>query len=258
MHHRVVVVEHEADAGLGYFEGWLAGAGVDCDVVRPYLGEDVPAEPGDGLIVLGGAASAWDDAGFPWQPATRELLRTAVEASVPALGICLGAQLMTLACGGVVERGEPGLEVGLRTVATLPAAADDPLFGVLPPVARAVQYHSDAMTVLPPGAVPMATGDPYPAQGYRLGDRAWAVQFHPEATPEIFTSWLADPSPLTAAGYDPAALDAEVRAARDALHATWRPFAEAFAAVVTRAEPRSGPPAPLSIPCDRAITARNH
>ncbi|GAA1515450.1 type 1 glutamine amidotransferase [Sphaerisporangium rubeum] len=258
MHHRVLVVEHEADAGLGFFEGWLAAAGVTCDVVRPYLGEDVPAAPGDGLIVLGGAASAWDDAGYPWQPATRALLRTAVETSVPVLGICLGAQLLTMACGGVVERGTPGLEVGLRTVTMLPAATRDPLFGVLPPAPRAVQYHSDAMTVLPPGAVPMVTGAPYPAQGYRLGDLAWAVQFHPEATPAIFTSWLADPAPLTAAGYDPAALDAAVRAAAEELAATWRPFAEAFAAVVTRARPRSQPLAPLSIPCDHAITARNH
>ncbi|MFC6085457.1 type 1 glutamine amidotransferase [Sphaerisporangium aureirubrum] len=258
MNHRVLVIEHEAEAGLGYFEDWLAGAGVTCDVVRPYLGEAVPEAAGDGLIVLGGAASAWDDEGFPWQPATRDLLRASVEASVPTLGVCLGAQLMTLACGGTVERGAPGLEVGLRPVTPLDAAARDPLFGVLPPVAWAVQYHGDAMTVPPPGAVPLATGDPYPAQGYRLGDRAWAVQFHPEATPEIFTSWLANPDPLTAAGYDPAALDAEVRGAAAGLAATWRPFAEAFAAVVTRAEPLSTPPAPLSINGDRAITARNH
>jgi GMP synthase-like glutamine amidotransferase len=258
MNQRVLVIEHETEAGLGYFAGWLAGAGVTCDVVRPYLGEPVPGRATGGLIVLGGAASAWDDEGFPWQPATRDLLRASVEASVPTLGICLGAQLMTLACGGAVERGAPGLEVGLRTVTPLPAAAGDPLFGVLPPRARAVQYHGDAMTVLPPGAVPLATGEPYPAQGYRLGDRAWAVQFHPEATPEIFTSWLSVPGPLTAAGYDPAALDAGVRGARAGLEATWRPFAEAFAAVVTRAEFLSRSPAPLSIHGDRAITARNH
>ena len=36
---RVVVVEHEADAGLGFLAGWLPAAGIECDIVRPYLGE---------------------------------------------------------------------------------------------------------------------------------------------------------------------------------------------------------------------------
>ncbi|MFD0659668.1 type 1 glutamine amidotransferase [Thermocatellispora tengchongensis] len=103
------MVEHEADAGLGYFERWL---GVATEVVRPYLGEPVPDEAPGGLIVLGGEASAWDDEGYPWLAATRRLLRRAVESGVPTLGVCLGAQLMTLACGGEVNRGEHGLEVG--------------------------------------------------------------------------------------------------------------------------------------------------
>ncbi|MFC4591163.1 type 1 glutamine amidotransferase [Sphaerisporangium corydalis] len=232
MGHRIVIIEHEAEAGLGYFAGWLAAAGMACDVVRPYLGAPVPDAAGDGLIVLGGAASAWDDEGFPWLPATRGLIRRSVDSGLPTLGICLGAQLMTLACGGEVERGTAGPEVGLGEVSALPAAAGDPLFGALPPRTRAVQYHEDAMTVLPPGAVPLATGEPYPNQAYRLGPRAWAVQFHPEATPEIFLSWTApNAGELAGAGFDVAALDAAVAGAHDAL-GTWRVLAEAFAGVV--------------------------
>lgn len=258
MGHRVLIIEHEAEAGLGSFEGWLAGAGLTCEVVRPYLGEPIPggqAPPVAGLIVLGGAASAWDDDGYPWLPATRELIRRSIGAGLPTLGICLGAQLMTLACGGVVERGEAGLEVGLGTISRLSAAAGDPLFDRLPAGARAVQYHQDAMTVPPAGSVPLATGASYPCQAYRLGPTAWAVQFHPEATPEIFLSWTApNAAELGAAGFDVAELDASVTTAAGELAATWRPFAEAFAGVVTSA---SGRP-PLSIPGDRTITARNH
>jgi GMP synthase-like glutamine amidotransferase len=250
MEKRVLIIEHEAEAGLGFFAGWLAGAGVTCDVVRPYLGDPIPSltahaapadggAPGDGLpvdgvIVLGGAASAWDDEGYPWLPATRELIRHSVQASVPTLGICLGAQLMTLACGGAVERGTQGLEVGLGEITLLPAADDDALLSRLPRSARAVQYHQDTMTALPPGAVPLATGQMYPNQAYRLGDRAWAVQFHPEATPEIFLTWTADSADgLAAAGFDRQRLDAEVVAAREELDKTWRLLAESFAAVVT-------------------------
>ncbi|GII83795.1 glutamine amidotransferase [Sphaerisporangium siamense] len=250
MTYRVLIIEHEADAGLGFFGEWLTEAGITPEVVRPSRGEELPDGPlPHGLIVLGGAPSAWDDEGHPWLPAIRDLIRRSVEASVPTLGICLGAQLMTLALGGRVERGAAGLEIGLCRIAPLPAAADDPLMGRLPAGPKVVHYHQDAMTALPEGAVPLATGDPYPNQAYRFGERAWAVQFHPEASPEVFSDWMTvTGATLTAAGHDPRALDTEVAAAGAELSATWRPFAEAFAAVV-RAWPPNSP--------ERRETVRN-
>jgi GMP synthase-like glutamine amidotransferase len=220
---RITVIEHEAEAGLGYLAQWL---GLDCEVVRPYLGQEVPARAQDGLIVLGGAAAAWEDERSPWQPATRDLLRRAVDDATPTLAVCLGAQLLTMACGGTVERGANGLEVGAREVVALPAAASDRLLSGIG-AAVAVQYHQDAMTRLPDGAVPLMTGSQYPNQAYRLGEAAWAVQFHPEATPEIFASWTAG-SDLDAAED----LNAEVKAAESDLVATWRPVTRAFADVV--------------------------
>ncbi|HUR07140.1 MAG TPA: type 1 glutamine amidotransferase [Nonomuraea sp.] len=220
---RITVIEHEADAPLGYLGGWL---GPVCDVIRPYLGEEVPSRAADGLIVLGGEAAAWEDERCPWLPATRDLLARSVEEGTPTLAVCLGAQLMTLACGGTVERGGAGLEVGACEVVTLPAAAADPLLSGAG-TAVAVQYHQDVMARLPEGAVPLMTGTQYPNQAYRLGEAAWAVQFHPEATPEIFASWT------TASGLDSAReLNAAVVAAEEALVATWRPMAEAFGRVV--------------------------
>lgn len=53
---RITVIEHGADAPLGYLAEWL---GVPCDIVRPYLGEEVPERAADGLIVLGGEMAAW-------------------------------------------------------------------------------------------------------------------------------------------------------------------------------------------------------
>lgn len=229
---RITVVENDASADLGFFAGWLAEAGVGCEVVRPYLGEAVPERPEDGLIVLGGEAAAWEDDRCAWLPATRALIRRSVEDGLPTLGICLGGQLMTLAFGGAVERGEHGLEIGVREVVPLPAAAGDPLLAGLGPV-PAVQYHGDAMTRLPEGAVRLATGDLYPNQAYRLGERAWAVQFHPEATPELFTGWTETSADrLTALGHSVEELNTRAKDAGERLARTWRPVAERFAAVI--------------------------
>ncbi|MEU0570067.1 type 1 glutamine amidotransferase [Nonomuraea sp. NPDC005983] len=223
---RITVIEHEAGAGPGYLERWLAPS---CEVVRPYLGEPVPSRAADGLIVLGGEAAAWEDERCPWLPATRDLLRRSVEEGTPTLAICLGAQLLTMALGGAVGRGADGLEVGACEVVALPAAASDRLFSDVG-TAVAVQFHQDVMTRLPEGAVPLMTGSPYPNQGYRLGETAWAVQFHPEATPEIFTSW-ADDSGLETAEE----LIAAVKSAETTLVATWSPVVEAFGEVVKAA-----------------------
>src|SRR5690606_14345173 len=217
---RITVIEHEAAAPLGHLSGWL---GLPCDVVRPYKEEEIPERAADGLIVLGGEAAAWEDERFPWLPATRALLRRAVEDGTPTLGVCLGAQLLTSACGGTVERGAAGLEAGVCELDARPAAAGEPRRSRIAR-APAVQSLRDAMTERPPGAVSLRPGGRCPNRAYRLGEAAWAVQFHPEATPEIFASW--------AAGIGQEQLTEQVRAAAPTLRATWRPVAEAFARVV--------------------------
>lgn len=42
---RITVIEHEAEAGLGYLAQWL---GLDCEVVRPYLERTSPRGRGTG------------------------------------------------------------------------------------------------------------------------------------------------------------------------------------------------------------------
>ncbi|HSP72412.1 MAG TPA: hypothetical protein VLN26_08585, partial [Gaiellaceae bacterium] len=67
----------------------------------------------------------------------------------------------------------------------------DPLLGPLPRRFEAFQWHSYTYD-LPPGAVEIARS-PVCSQAFRLGDRAWGVQFHPEVTAAQIESWLADP-----------------------------------------------------------------
>jgi GMP synthase (glutamine-hydrolysing) len=199
----VLVLEHEPDAGLSLMTGHL---GTKAQIVRPYLGEQLPDLTAfDGLIVLGGSMAAWEDEVAPWLPDTRRLLTQAVRTAVPTLGICLGAQLLALACGGNVERGAEGLELGVVPVTPLPAVDDDPFFAAVqrelgqqpagPIEAGEIpwpvhQYHRDAITRLPADAELLVTGDRYRQQGFRVAATAWGVQYHPEVATELFVDWV--------------------------------------------------------------------
>jgi len=184
---RALIVQHAAHEGLGWFQDWLPAASLDVHPVHPYMGHRLPTSvEGDALIVLGGPMGATDDAKAPWLPATRELLATAIDDGVPTLGICLGAQLLAVAAGGAVERGEAGPELGLGTVDVIQPDLLLPE-GALP----VVQWHYDTVKRLPDDAVLLASSASYEVQAFRIGDVAWGLQFHIEATPEMVVEWAA-------------------------------------------------------------------
>lgn len=232
----VTVVQHQATCGAGHLGSWLEAAGVRLWTVRPYDGDDLPDEVrGDGLLVLGGDMGAYDDERAPWLPATRRLLARAVADGVPTLGLCLGGQLLAAACGGAVAKGGAGLEVGVRPLTLTRHAQADVLLGGFASALESLQWHADEIAVLPPGAVRLATGVPYPNQAFRLGRSAWGVQFHPEATVPDVAAWAeADAALLAGHGIAPESVVAGFDAASPRLTAMWRPLAERFAALVRR------------------------
>ena len=239
----ILVIEHESDAGLARLERSLIDAAGAIEVRRPYLGDPLPERAADGyraLLVLGGAMAAWEDDVAPWLPQTRRLLADAVRADLPTLGICLGGQLLALACGGSVERGADGLEVGIQPIHVLDAAwQDEFLGGALHRLSNGSQqteltvpqYHQDAVTRLPDDAILLATGERYPYQAFRVGSRAWGLQYHPEVSDVDFAFWVNSSVPaLTAGGHDPERLLTQVGAASEELQRVADSHGASFAA----------------------------
>jgi GMP synthase (glutamine-hydrolysing) len=233
---RLLVVQHEPDAPVAWLGEWWTGLGLELDVVRGDLGHPVAerwdgvAGSPDGLVVLGGAMGACDDADAPWLAPTRALIADAVARQVPVLGVCLGHQLAAVALGGTVGRNPSGRTVGPLPVRLTGAAAADPLLAGVDGL-PAIHYNDDVVLEPPPGATVLATLPDGRPQALRFAATAWGVQFHPETSPEVFAAWLRSDSPD---GLTPEqdALLAEVGAARETLWAAWQPLATRFADVV--------------------------
>jgi GMP synthase-like glutamine amidotransferase len=184
---RVLAVVHEHDAGPGVFAEALAEAGAELVEWMPPEGPPpAPVEEHDAVIVLGGGMHADQDAQHPWLGPERELLARLVERGVPLLGVCLGAQMLARATGAWVGPA-PEAEWGWRAVELTAEAAEDPLLGGWGPELEVLQWHSYAFT-LPPGAVALARS-PVCLQAFRVGERAWGVQWHPEVTAETVMAW---------------------------------------------------------------------
>ena len=130
----ITVIEPEELAPVGRLGEWLFAEGASLRMVRPWRGEPIPSldEIGDGLVVLGGSMSAHDEGEHPWLADLRELLRGVVADDVPAIAICLGAQVAAEALGG--STAVPALgndEVGVVELTITAAGESDPVFGAV-------------------------------------------------------------------------------------------------------------------------------
>jgi len=190
---RVLSVVHDPahTGGGGLFEKVVAERGDTLDRWVVADGEAVPGDPSlwDAVMVFGGAMHPDQDAEHPWLGGEVAFIAEALSRDVPTIGVCLGAQLVARAAGAGVGPAERP-EVGWYTVELSDDGARDPVVGVLPPRVDAFQWHYYTFE-LPDGAVQLAA-NANARQAYRLGDRAWAIQFHAEVERHMLDRWFVE------------------------------------------------------------------
>jgi GMP synthase-like glutamine amidotransferase len=132
-----------------------------------------------------------------------------LDDGMPILAVCLGNQLLAEAAGGSAGRAsEP--EIGWREVEITEEGSSDPVIGALAPSFTAFQWHS--YEAVPPEGAAILARSPVCAQSYRLGERAWGIQFHAEVTAADVGKWIDDyrsDEDAVRIGVDPEALRAE-------------------------------------------------
>lgn len=230
----MLVVEHEAQCPPGWMGEWLAAAGCELDVRRPYRGDALPTDLADhhGMVVLGGAMDAYSEGDHPWLAPVKELVRHAAAHRTPVLGICLGHQLAAVALGGAVQTNPRGQQIGVLEVGWSPEAADDPLLGPVAGARVAVQWNNDVVAVPPLGTTVLARTPTGEIQAARFAPTVWGVQSHPEVDRDIVARWAdEDRDSAIERGVDVDAYVAAVHEARAELRSAWEPLGSAFAAL---------------------------
>lgn len=206
----------------------------------PFLPLDLEAYSG---VILGGSPftvsdeqSGKTDTQVRVEAELVRMVRDIVADDVPYLGLCYGIGVTSLALGGIVDRtyGEP---VGAAVVRVTPDGRQDPIFAALPESFEAFVGHKEACSVLPDGAVLLATNADCPVHAYRLGTRQYVTQFHPELEVATFVQRIR--AYATFGYFDPADTEAliervsavDVSPAHDVLRGFVRRFGDGQSAV---------------------------
>ncbi len=190
---KILVIQHVPYEPLGTLNPLLKAAGFRIRYVNFGRNHDHrPSLSGyAGLVVLGGPMNADDHSNYPHLQTEIELIREALDRDILVLGICLGAQLLARATGGLVHAGA-GREIGWHQVFVNSDGLEDPVLSSFGPRNQVFQWHDDKIE-LPSEAVCLAGSDICPVQAFKYGSTAYGFQFHLEADAALIERWLQPP-----------------------------------------------------------------
>ena len=186
---RLHVFQHVPHEGLGALAAFFDGIGAEIAFTRLYAGELPPDESDyDFLVVLGGPMNVYEEGEYPWLAPEKAAIGEALTAGKAVLGLCLGAQLMSVALGGKVTR-NAHREIGWWPVEKLPGLHTYALASCFPDRFETFHWHGDTFSI-PEGATALFRSEGCAHQGFAWGERAVGLQFHPEITADAVAAWI--------------------------------------------------------------------
>jgi GMP synthase-like glutamine amidotransferase len=200
---RAVLVANRSDCDPGFVGQSLRSRGYSFTEFIREDHQNWPALEGFDLVVSMGSSwsTYWGEVSQAVQ-AEQLLLARAIDQGIGVLGICFGAQQLSIVLGGEVTKAQSP-EIGWYHV--FPVAES---LSIVPEALTAgpwMQWHSDRFSV--PSVATVLADSPVGPQAMVCG-RALGLQFHPEVTESIIRSWTSDggEAELLAVGLTPAEL----------------------------------------------------
>ena len=191
---RVHFILHETFEVPGAYLKWAIERGHQITSTKVYEKESLP-ETIDGidfLIVMGGPQSPDEDReNFPYYDPKDELafMKEAIAADIYIVGVCLGAQLLSVAYGAKYEH-SPEREIGVYPVTLTMQGLTDPHFSLFGETIETGHWHGD-MPGLTDEAVVLATSQGCPRQIIRFSPKHYAFQAHLEFDPDAVELLIA-------------------------------------------------------------------
>lgn len=186
---RVVLVRHDDGPDDDRVTRFVAHKGWEVDIRRPFQG-DALGEVGDDVaatVVYGGKYNAYDTDQHAFLTEEYRWIDAAMDADIPVLGFCQGAQMIAYQQGkwaGALPDGR--CEFGYYEISPVPGQE-----AFLPQPLHMTQSHYHTFD-LPDSATHLARSDAFENQAFRIGDTVYGLQFHPEQTIAGFRRWQSD------------------------------------------------------------------
>jgi len=216
---RVILIRHNDGPEDDRVATWLRARGIEPETRRPFLGE--PLGPVDGsvaaTVVYGGPFNVFEEDRHPFLAEEHRWIGQCIEAQVPVLGICQGAQSVARVLGAAVGPTDPPFhEFGYYPVEPTEVGR-----ALLPEPLHLAQSHFHCFD-LPDGAERLARSAAYPNQAFRYGEGCYGFQFHAEVTPAGFRRWQeADWAPFGRPGAQTPEEQDRLMAVHDAAQDRW-------------------------------------
>lgn len=185
---------HETFEVPGAYLKWAQERGHNVTSTKVYEEEKLP-ETVDGidfLIVMGGPQSPDENRqAFPYYDPKAEiaLIQKAIDADIYIVGVCLGAQLLSVAYGGKYEH-SPEREIGVFPINLTEAGLADDHIKDFGSTLDTGHWHGD-MPGLSDNAVVLATSKGCPRQIVRFSPKHYAFQAHLEFDTEAIDLLIA-------------------------------------------------------------------
>ena len=207
----LLVIQHVDREGPDRIADWACDKGITIQRIRPDRGEALPAvetQKPAVAVMMGGpmGVNERQQPGLDWLEQELAWLKQWLAQGRPALGICLGAQLLCVASGGSVEplsAGDPAhplKEVGFGPISWQKAAAEVTWLQGIPTHQLVLHWHGDRCR-LSEHAELLASTLHCPEQAFQIGQHGVGLQFHVEASPASVEQWIeADQAFIRSAG----------------------------------------------------------